>query len=110
MEGRVEILYNGVWGTVCDDAWDIHDATVVCRMLGYGRALWEPRNAFFGEGSGDILLYDVRCSGTEDNLADCLYGCFNKTRNCFHNNDAGIICGHINSPGKYIFWIEKENI
>jgi len=37
--GRLEILVDGIWGTVCDYRFDMRDAHVVCRELGYSGAL-----------------------------------------------------------------------
>ena len=36
-EGRctIEIEFNGIKGSVCDDDWDDLDAMVVCKMMGY---------------------------------------------------------------------------
>ena len=93
MEGRVEVFSNGAWGTVCDDLWDLNDATVVCRQLGY-RDAWEaPGSATFGEGVGmDILLDNVDCSGNEETIFDCGHSGLG-AHNCRHDEDAGARCG-----------------
>lgn len=90
-EGRVEINYNNTWGTVCDDSWDIRDAQVVCRQLGFDGALEAVSNAQFGPGTGTIWLDDVACFGSEATLAECLLSPFGR-HNCRHSEDAGVRC------------------
>ncbi|NXA23072.1 MARCO protein, partial [Ibidorhyncha struthersii] len=86
--GRVEIFYQGSWGTICDDGWGTQDATVVCRMLGYSRAL----SAFTATaGTGQIWLDDVNCSGSEHSIFDCPKPSWG-VHNCSHNEDAGVEC------------------
>ncbi len=55
--------------------------------------------AKLGAGSGEILLDNVDCSGTETNLEDCS---FLTDHNCEHYEDAGVICS--SNSGKYNYY------
>ena len=91
-EGRVEVNYNGEWGTVCDDGWDDTDAGVVCRQLGFGSSGTAIGSAGFGQGSGSIWLNSVTCTGSESTLASCGHPGVGIIRSCDHSRDAGVTC------------------
>ncbi|NWX94003.1 DMBT1 protein, partial [Nothoprocta pentlandii] len=89
--GRVEVLHNHLWGTVCDDNWDLADAAVVCRQLGCGTARAAVSGAHFGRGHDRIWLDEVNCTGTEASLFECPASAWGDN-NCYHGEDAGVIC------------------
>ena len=99
-EGRVEVYYNGEWGTICDDNWGFDDARVVCRQLGFPDAEAALKDAEFGSGTGSILLDNVNCDGDESSLFSCSYKGWG-VHNCDHSEDAGVRC--INVTGKVIY-------
>ena len=90
---------NGQWGTVCDDDWDINDANVVCRQLGYSNAT----NAYqggpqYGPGNGTIWLDNIACTGSESSIFDCA---FTTQHDCSHGEDAGVSCSQMTKGGNF---------
>jgi hypothetical protein len=88
--GRVEVLYQGQWGTICDDLWDDSDATVACRQLGLG-FLSSSGSATYGAGAGIIWMDDMGCTGSEASLESCSRTGWG-SHNCVHQEDAGACC------------------
>jgi deleted-in-malignant-brain-tumors protein 1 len=87
----VEVFYRGQWGTICDDNWDIKDAAVVCRQLGYLNAFAALGGSSVPDGSGKIWLDEVKCNGSELNLTKCAHNEWG-SHNCGHGEDAGVQC------------------
>ena len=56
-EGRVELYHDGVWGTVCDDNWDIKEALVVCRHLNFPSAREAVAGGVYGAGMYSMCWY-----------------------------------------------------
>ncbi|XP_067023854.1 uncharacterized protein [Acropora muricata] len=88
--GRVEVFYQGKWGKICRNEWDINDVKVVCRQLGFPSALAE----FLGTDTKDenisVVMSNVNCTGQESVLASC------KRRQgkhqCWNNIEAQALC------------------
>ncbi|XP_069044356.1 scavenger receptor cysteine-rich type 1 protein M130-like [Lepisosteus oculatus] len=89
--GRVEMKLGAQWGTVCDQGWDLRDATVLCQQLncGYAEAVLGP--ARFGQGNGSTWTDVFDCEGTETELRHCPISPWAHS-SCSHSRDVGVVC------------------
>ena len=89
-EGRVEIMYQDEWGSVCDDYFTDLSAEVICRQLGFTGGVTR-YNAYFQQATGPIWMDDVGCTGQERGLGECWHDGWGKS-DCCHGDDVGVIC------------------
>ena len=85
-------LYSGEWGGVCADGWNLIDANVVCRQLGYSHARSATSGSYFGQGCGRIWISNFNCHVRYDSRLDCPFSGLD-VRSCDHSGYAGVICG-----------------
>ena len=94
LSGRIEIRRSILedWGTVCDNGYDLAEAQVACRQLGYNATGAVVLTSCSGASSSvPIYLDNVQCGGSELRLTDCSARAFGE-HNCGHNEDACAIC------------------
>ena len=91
-QGRVEVNYNGTWGTVCGYNWDKQDSDVVCRMLGYSKTLMVKPIVDFDQWRGPVVLRNVKCKGDELSISNCAHSGWG-IGNCRRGYPlAGVVC------------------
>ena len=93
-EGYIEIKDSaGMWGGICDDAWDLLDGHVICRMLGYPSAeTVYTHSSPFGSGGGHFTLDNVGCVGNEASIFDCPRPYNVGKHNCASSEWSGVKC------------------
>lgn len=102
-QGRVEVLHQGQWSTVCKAGWNLRAAKVVCRQLGCGRALLTHSCCNkMTQGKGPIWMRQMSCSGQEANLQDCPLRPLEN--NCTHDEDTWMEC---EGNGRWWFRIQR---
>ena len=94
--GRLEVMHNGRWGTVCDDYFGQNDARVACRQLGWSEPSGNYQYDATG-GSGSIVMDNLDCGGDEPRLDACRFNGWG-IHNCVHSEDVGLICGEQSLP------------
>ena len=111
-EGRLEIYYNGAWGTICDDYWNKNNADVACRALGFVASVEDYnryRTAYFAPGTEEqeIVLDDLNCNGDESGLLECPSGQPGPGfHNCRHSEDVGLRCLKVGQSPPWIVDVE----
>ena len=105
--GLVQVFHNGEWGHVCDDGWDIRDARVVCRQLGFADAeKIIVGGRLMADASQKIWLDNVECKGSESSIYSCLHTGWG-VHNCRDSEIAGVNCKNTTGKNRHFLFCMK---
>lgn len=88
-DGKLQVLHDHHWGSVCNTGWGLEDATVLCRELGCGEA--PVPMAYVGPSVGPVWMDHVACTGTELKVRDCPFT-GGGVSSCLDGLQAGVMC------------------
>ena len=116
MTGLLQVFFEGSWSQVCSGLFEVADANVACRQLGFGAGTVVPQ--FLSEADlailqstpvfPEIAITASGCTGSEERLVDCGQELdatpdysFDYTfgRDCLSSNGAGLRIACVASPG-----------
>uniref|UniRef100_A0A7E4VD53 SRCR domain-containing protein n=1 Tax=Panagrellus redivivus TaxID=6233 RepID=A0A7E4VD53_PANRE len=85
LEGRLEVLIDNQWGTVCNRSWTAPMAKLACHQLGLAidPQYFENWRTFVSQGDLPMLMDNIRCEENEVDLTRCRHD------GVFHNVAAG---------------------
>jgi deleted-in-malignant-brain-tumors protein 1 len=95
-QGRVIVGLNGAWGAICSVGWDMNDAHVICRQLGYFGARSYSNSSKYGRWTGRVWLRNLQCTGTERSINNCSHDgwgiAYFRYGHCNLNTMASVTC------------------
>ena len=111
-EGRLEVFFDGEWGSVCNRNWGRWSGTVACKDLGYESLVKVTGTSQYNSAENTpIWLNGVQCAKYDKRIRDCVHEPVGY-QPCSHDEDVGLICSgkhaHIHFKYTYILYKEKE--
>ncbi|KAH3847161.1 hypothetical protein DPMN_089478 [Dreissena polymorpha] len=86
-DGRVEIKVFNTWGTICHDHFEMEDANVICKMIGFNPAKGFRTSSI--EGTGPVYVDNMACDANSSHINDCRYVTYD---DCSHREDVAVTC------------------
>lgn len=113
--GRLQVYFEGSWSQVCATAFDVADADVACRQLGYGSGSVVSKILSFVEREEssrtnvfpEVAIIGSGCTGTEDRLLDCALAppdtspedyTVDLGRDCLNSDGTGLVVACVSAP------------